>query len=119
MSDDDLLKTARALQGLAATAVDDALLGKAVRQLLAGQGAALLEPQERSVVHLKVRLSDGKPTNITVPKALLHSAAQRLGGEREARQRVRSLAKRAPPTNNRSGWVQDELARSLAAEAAR
>ena len=106
-----------AVRALARTGIDDQTLGRTVRELLTGT-TAVASPafQRRELVPLKIRLPDGQATNITVPRALLDAAAQALGGERQARQKARDLAVCAPGTNNRSGWVQDQLARLVHAD---
>lgn len=117
MTNDLRMALLRAIEALAAAPVDDTFLGKTVRDMVRGGTLVALpqEPQEREVVHLKVTLADGSKTNISMPANLIMTAARRMGGEREVRKMVRELARKAPSVNNRSGWVQDQLAQSLAA----
>lgn len=59
---------------------------------------------------LKVRLSNGKPSNVTIPGQLLIDVAAVLGSVNAAREKVRQLAKQVPETaETRSGWIQLQL----------
>lgn len=114
-SDEELLN---AIRTLARSAVDDATLGRVVRSMV-GQGALPAPVPQRDIVPLKVRLQGGQVTNISLPKALLESVGAAIGGLDAARKKARELAIAAPQTNNRSGWVQDQLALLVRPEAAR
>ena len=105
------------LHMLARAGASDELLARAVRELLAVKRLSppvAQEKAERALVAVKVHLADGRRTNVSLPIELLGAACRFYGSESAARRKVRELARQAPPeTTNRSGWVQDALARIL------
>ena len=113
---EEQLDVLTAIRAMAGTPMSNENLGRYVRTLL-GPSSTAVHVSSRDVVPIKVRFSDGSSTNISVPKALLQTVAGSLGSENAARSRARELAKMAPPTNNRSGWVQDQLALLVGAQA--
>ncbi len=113
------------LTAMANAGVSDEVLGRTVRELLgqAEQWATpvvaaeapveRLPPRRRALATVKFKLGSGE-TSVSVSKSLLHTLAQRTGSIKEARNEIRDLARRAPVSAvNRSGWVQDRLAKRL------
>jgi hypothetical protein len=123
------------MRTLVQAGVSDETLGRALRDLLMApssmettematltgpaeqtpeSGALLAEPAAPGLVPLKVRFANGKASNVSIPAQLLQQVARKLGGETEARQRVRDLARDIPAdVPNRSGRIQAALTELL------
>jgi hypothetical protein len=105
----------RLIQALAQEDLPDAMFARAVKKLVGAPQRDVGERKSQALVRVKARVEGGL-TSVSVPSSTLALLAQRMGGMPQARQHVRELVQRAPAgTANRSRWVQDELAKKLAA----
>lgn len=104
----------RLIQALAQENLPDEMFARAVKRLVGAPRRLVDERKRRDLVRMKVKVGRAQ-TSVSVPRTALLLLAERVGGMAQARRHVRELANRAPAdTTNRSGWLQDELAKELA-----